>query len=200
MFRVINFPTLLRMVAVLITFISIGTYELLRHFWTNELPAIKVLSISPWVASFVILAITTNGIARWLWKGFKKIDSSLFPDLNGTWEGEIETEKGLQIPARAIVRQSLLQMQVDIHTATSKSLTLESTPATESGQCKLYYLYRSMPKTPGWGSYTGSTIFDVRNSEGGLELSGFYFTDRRTRGRIKLRQVNSSVDVDVSYY
>ena len=205
MFRVINFTLLLRYVAIITTVISICAYEIIQRYWVHELPFIRVVSITPWVSLFVILAITTNGIARHIWKGLKRIDPSLFPDLNGMWEGEIVTEKGLKIPARALIRQTLLQTQLDIHTETSKSLTLETTPAIESGQCKLYYLYRSIPKNPNWSSYTGSTIFDVRitknqSSSFILELSGYYFTDRKTNGRIRLQQISNDVAVDVSYY
>jgi hypothetical protein len=170
----------------------------------HDLPIVKVVSITPWVALFVIFAITTNFTARRIWQLLKRVNSSLFPDLNGTWEGEIVTESDLIIPVRALIRQTLLETQINIHTETSKSLTLETTPAIESGQPKLYYIYRSFPKNPNWSTYTGSTIFDVRTdngqSPGVLELSGYYFTDRKTNGRIRLQQVSNDIEQDVSFY
>lgn len=204
MFRVINFILLLRYVAIITTIVSTCTYELIRQYWSHDLPVVKILSIMPWVNLAVILAITTNSLARCIWKILKRFNTSLFPDLNGTWEGEIETESKLQIPIRALIRQTLLQTQIDIHTQTSKSLTLETTPAIESGQCKLYYIYRSMPKNPNWPAYTGSTIFDVRSiynqTSRVMELSGYYFTDRKTTGRIRLQQMSDKVSEDVSFY
>lgn len=204
MFRIIDFKSLLRYVAIITTILSIGAYELVQSYWLNDLTIVKVLSIAPWIAFLLIIVITTSITARPLWKLLKKVRPSLYPDLNGTWEGEIITENDLEIPVRVLIKQTLLETQINIHTQTSKSLTLETTPTIESGEPKLYYIYRSLPKDPNWSSYTGSTIFDIRkvNSEGVsvLELSGYYYTDRKTTGRIRFRQTGSCVEQDVSFY
>jgi hypothetical protein len=204
MFRIVSFVSLLRYVAIATTFISIALYEILAKFIGQELPIYRILSVAPYVALIIILCITTNFIARNIWRLWAKIDRSLFPDLNGTWEGEIITEGGQSIPARASIRQTLVATQIDLHTATSKSVTLETTPVVDGGQCKLYYTYRSKPKEPTWSQYTGSTLFDVRAAtdqpKRPLELSGYYFTDRKTVGRIVLRQITAKVAEDVSYY
>lgn len=204
MFRIISFKVLLRYVAVATTVLSLVAYELAQRFFPNQLPLIRIVSIAPWIALLVILLITTNAVARQIWKGVRKFDRTLYPDLNGTWEGEITTESNLRIATRAVVRQNLLQTQVDIHTETSKSITLETTPSVDGGQCKLYYLYRSIPKNPNWSAYTGSTIFDIRSvivqETATLELSGYYFTDRKTTGRIRLQQTGRDDTADVSFY
>lgn len=204
MFRIISFKVLLRYVAVVTTVLSLFAYEAVQHFLANQLPLVRIVSIAPWIALLVILLITTNAVARQIWKAVRSFDRTLYPDLNGTWEGEITTENNQKIAARAVVRQSLLQTQVDIHTETSKSLTLETTPSVDGGQCKLYYLYRSIPKNPNWSAYTGSTIFDIRSVALGenikLELSGYYFTDRKTTGRIRLQQTSNDDTADVSFY
>lgn len=204
MFRIIDFKSLLRYFAVITTIISIGAYELVQRYWINDLAIIKVLSIAPWIAFILIILLTTSITARPLWKIIKKVKPSLYPDLNGTWEGEIKTENGLTIPVRVLIKQTLLETQINIHTETSKSLTLETTPTIESGEPKLYYIYRSLPKEPSWSPYTGSTIFDIRkvNTDGKstLELSGYYYTDRKTTGRIRFSQTGVSVEEDVSFY
>ncbi|UJA01796.1 hypothetical protein GBN93_12950 [Acinetobacter johnsonii] len=204
MFRIIDFKSLLRYVAVITTIISICTYELVQNYWLNDLKIVKILSIAPWIALILIVILTTSITARPLWKLLKLVKPSLYPDLNGTWEGEITTEKNLKIPVRVLIKQTLLETQINIHTETSKSLTLETTPTIEGGEPKLYYIYRSLPKDPNWSSYTGSTIFDIRkvDSNGGceLELSGYYYTDRKTTGRIRFRQVGSCVEKDISFY
>lgn len=204
MFRIISFKILLRYVAVATTLLSLVAYEIAQRFLQNQLPIVRIVSIAPWIAFIIILLITTNKVARQIWKGVKKLDRTLYPDLNGTWEGEITTENNLKIAVRAVVRQNLLQTQMDIHTATSKSITLETTPSVDGGQCKLYYLYRSIPKDPNWSAYTGSTIFDIRSTmlQGAkkIELSGYYFTDRKTTGRIRLQQTSRDDTADVSFY
>nr|WP_253636149.1 hypothetical protein [Acinetobacter baumannii] len=91
-----------------------------------------------------------------------------------------------------------------VQTSGTTSLTLETTPTVESGEPKLYYIYRSLPKNPNWNSYTGSTIFDIRkvdiDGKNVLELSGYYYTDRKTTGRISFIQTGSCVEKDVSFY
>lgn len=204
MFRIVNFTSLIRYTALITTAISIFCYELVRSYWDKDVSLIKVVSIAPWVSVGIVFVICTNFTARHIWKAIRRIDKSLYPDLNGTWEGEITTETNIIIPARAVIRQTLIQTWVSIHTETSKSLTLEVTPATEGGQSQLYYTYRSIPKRPEWHTYIGTTIFDVRvvddNGATILELSGHYYTDRKSKGRIRLRQVSADSNVDVSFY
>lgn len=204
MFRVINFLALIRWVAILTSAISICVYEIARRYWFTDITIFKILTITPWVSLLIIALLTTGIAARLIWKILRTFNKSLFPDINGTWAGEITTSEGTVIPARALIRQSLLQTQIDIHTKTSKSITLETTPVTESGQSKVYYTYKAIPKNLSWFSYTGSTIFDVRTiafvSGDFLELSGTYFTDRGKQGRIRLRQVNLEINTDVSFY
>tara|TARA_R110002110_G_scaffold31590_1_gene111015 strand:+ start:1776 stop:2390 length:615 start_codon:yes stop_codon:yes gene_type:complete len=204
MFRVINFIYLLRYVAIVTTGLSILAYMGAERLLQSELPIVRLLTVAPWVVLIVVLVLTTNPTSRLIWKLLKSFNSSLYPDLNGSWEGEITIENGTKIPAKAIIRQNLIESQIDLHTETSKSATLETTPVIEAGQFKLYYTYRSTPSNVEWPSYTGSTILDVRNSaknsEGPLELSGYYYTDRKTNGRLSLRQISTDSDTDVSYY
>ncbi|MBY5806097.1 hypothetical protein E0H59_18280 [Rhizobium leguminosarum bv. viciae] len=204
MFRIINFLTLIRYIAVAATIISVGAYELLRNYWMSDLPIIRILSITPWVVIVILFFITNKTITRMIWGVMSYFNTSLYPDLNGTWGGEVIFEDGKTIEARAVIRQTLLQTQIDLHTATSKSITLETTPAEESGQLKLYYSYRSSPKNISWKPYTGSTIFDVRTAtqepKRPLELSGYYFTDRKTTGRVRLQLISKENSADVSFY
>ena len=146
MFRIINFKSLLRYVAIITTILSIGAYELVQSYWLNDLKIVKILSIAPWIALLLTIALTTSITARGLWRFLKKVNPSLYPDLNGTWEGEITTEQDQVIPVRVLIKQTLLETQINIHTKTSKSLTLETTPTIEGGEPKLYYIYRSLPK------------------------------------------------------
>ena len=204
MFRIINFIKLLRASAIITTIISILSYQFLHRFWDKDLPLIKVISITPWVSFFIVILMTTASTSRLFWSILRYFNKSLYPDLNGSWEGEITTEQNLVIKAKATIKQTLLKTEVILHTETSKSVTLETTPSLESGQYKLYYVYRSIPRDPTRHSYTGSTIFDIRSKELGstsiLELSGSYFTDRKTIGRVRLEQESGDVHKDVSFY
>lgn len=202
MFRIINFSGLIKFIVGLTVFFSIAVYALVLHF-SPTTSIFKLFAISSAVAALLILLIASNFTARRIWSVMRFFDGSLFPDINGAWEGEI-TFKGGQLTARAVIRQTLIHTQIDLHTPSSKSITLESTPVSESGQPRLYYVHRVTPQNPDWHIYTGSTLFDVRcvqeNGRKVLELSGYYYTDRQTNGRIRLRQIGDDCSQDVSYY
>lgn len=204
MFQVVNFTLLLRAVAITTTFISIILYSMIEIYAPDLARTVRLVSLAPAVALFVTLVITSKFTSRKIWRLLRCFNPDLYPDLNGSWEGEITTEEGQTIAARAIIRQALLNTQIDMHTESAKSVTLEATPAIEGGQHKLYYSYRAKPRVPGHGAYTGSTIFDVRrvqeNDSEILELSGYYYTERKTLGRTRLRQQRHETADDVSFY
>lgn len=204
MFRVVRFDILLKYIALATVALSMGIYGLMKTFWLPDLSLFKVISISSIVSTILVLLLLTSFVSRKIWTFLTWFDKSIFPDLNGTWEGLITLEDGTEILARAVIRQSLLMTQIDLHGETTKSITLETTPTIEQGQKKLYYVYRSTPKNPGWPSYNGSTLFDIRsiNTEQGkkYELTGHYYTDRKTIGRISLTQICNDSNNDVSFY
>lgn len=204
MFRIVRFDILLKYIALATVAISMGIYALVQTYWLPNISLFKVITISSIVSTILILFLLTSFVSRKIWAVLRYFDKSVFPDLNGTWEGEITLESGREISAKAVIRQSLLATQIDMHGETTKSITLETTPTIEQGQKKLYYVYRSTPKNPGWPSYNGSTLFDIRAIGSGIEakyeLSGHYYTDRKTIGRIRLIQVSSDSNNDVSFY
>lgn len=204
LFRIIRFDLLLKYIALTTVVISMGIYALVQTYWLPDISLFKVITISSIVSTFLILLLLTSFISRKIWAVLAFFDKSMFPDLNGTWEGEITLEDGKDITAKAVIRQSLLATQIDMHGETTKSITMETTLTIEQGQKKLYYVYRSTPKTPGWPAYNGSTLFDIRTIGSGkgkkYELSGHYYTDRKTIGRIRLTQVCKNSNNDVSFY
>lgn len=202
MFRIINFSKLIKIVVGLTVFFSIAVYALVLRFYP-ETSLFKLFAISSAVAWFLVFLVGANFTSRKIWSVMRVFDGALFPDINGTWEGEIVFDGGV-LDARAVIRQTISHTQIDLHTPTSKSITLESTPVSESGQPRLYYVHRVMPHNPDWHVYTGSTLFDVRHvtvaGKRVLELSGYYYTDRKTNGRIRLRHIGSDCTQDISYY
>lgn len=202
MFRIINFSNLIKIVVGLTVFISISIYALVISY-SPETSLFKLFGISSAVAALLIFLIGARFTSRKIWSILRFIDETLFPDINGAWEGEISFD-GKELEARAVIRQTLSHTQIDLHTPTSKSITLESTPVNESGQPRLYYVHRVTPRNPNWHIYTGSTLFDVRHiivdEKKVLELSGIYYTDRKTNGRIRLRRISENSAQDVSYF
>jgi len=205
LFRVIRVDFVLRFVAIATVAISMGIYFLVQRFLFPDLGLFRVVLISSIVSAILVFLLLMPSVSRRVWAIASQFDSSIFPDLNGTWEGLIYPEPGREeIPVRAVIRQSLLTTQIDLHGESIKSTTLETTPLKDQGQNKMHYVYRAVPKHPQWSSYEGSTMFDVRTAGSGKKrtskLSGRYYTDRKTIGRISLTQTSSDPSVDVSYY
>ena len=203
MFRVINFALLIRAVAIITTVLSIIIYLVTAALLPGHEQGFRIFGLASTIAMVLTLLISTKWSARVIWRFARHFNKSLYPDLNGVWEGKIITEDGSEIAARAIIRQVLLQTEIDMHTPTAKSATLEATPVMERGQYKLYYTFRATPKMVGHGAYIGSTIFDIRMLDGPasqFELTGKYFTDRKTIGRTELRQISDDTNRDISFY
>lgn len=200
MFRIIQFNKLLRYVSVTTVMISVAIYSIVQYL-NNDFDLYKIITISSFVSIILIFLLLSPVVSRKIWSVIGRFNKSLFPDLNGTWIGKVVTEENIEIEIRAVIRQSLLETQIDIHGKTVKSITLETTPTKIQGQNKLYYVYHSSPKDPSWASYNGSTLFDIRCvDEKEIELSGNYYTDRKSIGRIVLRQDGFDANKDVSYY
>lgn len=204
MFRIIRFDLLLKYTALLTIAISISIYSIVQSFFSNDPSLFKIITISSIVSSIIIFSILSPGISRKIWYLASIFDKTIFPDLNGTWEGEVTFENNNKIIVRAVIRQSLLTTQIDMHGETTKSITLETTPTIEQGQKKLYYVYRSYPKDPARPPYTGSTLFDIRYpgspDKKMIQLSGHYYTDRKSIGRIYLDRTGTDSDKDISFY
>lgn len=137
MFRIIKFEWLFRWLAIGTTTISLLVYVALQVYLGTEFSFSLLLKIAGWTSFVLIMCLTTDIPARLIWGCARVFNKRLFPDLNGTWEGEIIVSETLMIPARAVIRHSLLKVQIDIHTETSKSVTIETTPTLEFNQHKV---------------------------------------------------------------
>jgi hypothetical protein len=204
MFRIVNFTLVIRTVAVVTTLLSILLYGIITNKFPDLARSVRMFTLAPVIALVLTFTLTSKGPARLIWKVARFFNGSLYPDLNGVWEGEIVTSKGHTLQARATIRQALLHTEIDMHTSTAKSVTLEATPVMEGGQYKLYYTYRAKPQSPRYGAYTGTTIFDIRqielNGKYVYELSGYFYTERKTLGTTRLRHKSSDPMNDVSFY
>lgn len=141
---------------------------------------------------FIILIFT-----KWLWN-WKIFKGWLvpFPNLNGTWIGQIESdwknpETGQTtppIPVMLTVKQSLLHISCVMHTAEMKSYSFsEGLHIDSEKQIKqMAYIYTSKPRiTINQRSlpHDGAIVFDIIESPM-KKLCGRYWTERKTTGEI----------------
>ncbi|MGY8663527.1 hypothetical protein Q3C01_14315 [Bradyrhizobium sp. UFLA05-109] len=204
MLQLIKFDLLVRGLAVSVVFVSTLIYYVLQRYFIPDYPVYKVASIASAVASLVVIAILSPILYRPAWKLLRKLGANRFQDLNGAWVGTIQPNTSGALEVRAVIRQSLLRTEIDLHGATVKSITLTATVLMEAGQYKLYYVYRAEPRDPDWAPYSGTTKLDLRvlanSGRYPLALSGQYYTDRDTIGTIELTQVGHDPLKDVSFY
>lgn len=200
MFRIIRFDRLLKIVSLTSLLITIFFFGLFKTLLASDLSLLKLLSISS-VTSFIVnFTLLSSSISRKIWRALRFFKKDMYPDLNGIWVGHIITEKNGEFEVRAKIKQALLVTTIEMHGPTVKSITLEATPIKELGINKLYYVYRSTPKNPAWSEYIGSTIFDVIEDSSALQLSGRYYTDRKSVGRVSIKRISLHTEADISYY
>lgn len=138
--------------------------------------------------------------SKWVWK-YKLFYSWLvpFPNLNGTWKGNIETnwinektgKKPAYIPVILTIKQSFTNISCVMRTGEMNSYSFISgfVIDKENQILKLVYSYDSIPKqtvknrSP---QHFGTMYFDIINNRGNKELSGDYWTGNETTGRIEL--------------
>lgn len=156
--------------------------------WT----ALKV-AISGALALDIILFVGVHFIWKWLWAKYPKLNSLLFPDLNGRWRMEIHwvgSEAHGNVSATATIRQDFLRISMEVASDGSDSETLMAKPKKdpESGRPLLYYVYRVVPKqvtAHASQSYEGAAILKFDSSQSQC-LRGNYFTSRKTVGHFVL--------------
>lgn len=134
----------------------------------------------------------------WAWSIFKGWYIKR-PDLRGSWKVELksswvdpETGKGIDpIYGYAVIRQSLTYLSVRLMTKESRSiLVAHSIEQQENADLfKLVGVYRNEPKIELQGVrseiHHGSFALEVHGSPV-YELQGHYWTDRATKGGMKL--------------
>lgn len=130
---------------------------------------------------------------RWLWRLCPKLNSIVYPDLNGQWDMRIEWSRkeanGVKY-AIATIRQDFLKISMEVHSEDSDSETYLAQPKKEpeSGRPILYYFYKVTPKRIAGvtnPSYNGTARLRF-SSEEQMGLQGNYFTDAESQGYFEL--------------
>lgn len=156
---------------------------------------------SDWLAP-IGPAVTVAGIALWLfdhylwrWPGICKLVRR--PVLNGTWHGELESdwvnpETGEQVPIDTevflVIRQRFWQLSARLLTRESSSASaLASLTSGPDGVQQFLWVYTNVPRVAVRDRseiHRGTVVLSVSRQPDRLE--GEYFTDRRTRGELRL--------------
>lgn len=180
-----GFSAIVLFVAALVQGFDLGNF-------LDVLRLIPIVATADGIAYFVFVA--------WLWR-WKHLQGWLipFPDLNGTWQGHIQTNwKGAEgntpnpIPAILTIKQRFGRMSCVMRTAEMESHSyLEGFCIDKDSQVRrLCYSYTSRPKTALRDRSTphdGTMLFNIIGKPvHKLKLEGEYWTQRQTSGTVTL--------------
>ncbi len=166
---------------------------------------LDILQLIPIVATADCFAYFVFTVWLWRWKRFQGWLIP-FPDLNGTWQGDIQTnwkdaEGNIPAPIPTIltIKQSFGRMSCVMRTGEMESHSyLEGFCIDKEGQVRrLCYSYTSRPKaflrersTP----HDGTMLFNIIG-EPVHKLEGEYWTQRKTTGTVTLSfRTNQQLD------
>ena len=145
-----------------------------------------------------ILYFSFNYGWRWVWRLCPKLNTAVYPDLNGQWDMRIEwNRRGMNgvKTATAIIRQDFLKISMEVHSEDSDSETYLAQPKREpeSGRPMLYYVYKVTPKQIAGAvhpSYNGTARLKFSSADQ-VGLQGNYFTDAESQGYFELTRRSS---------
>lgn len=152
-----------------------------------------------------VVVVILNQFWRPLWRLVPTLSRVMFPDLNGTWRGTVETtwvdSDGVSpgpIDVTIWVRQSLFAIRVQQRTNESGSWSQRVFPEAdgEAGRFGLWYSYSNQPKatvSKTSAPHEGVARLELSWSAGEACLSGRYFTARETTGDINVVRVSKEI-------
>lgn len=177
----------------------LGTVWLLAYFSERDLSRLgDYVTLIPQAVTIQMAMFAIFTTWCWKWKIFRGWLVP-FPNLNGTWVGEIHSswidpeteEKIAPIPTMLTIKQSLLNISCVMHTGEMKSSSiLEEFRIDDDRQTKtLSYVYSSKPRSSvrhRSPQHDGTAVLEVIPSPNGMKLIGEYWTGRGTSGEIHL--------------
>ena len=159
-----------------------------------------------WLSLVVsVIAIGLAGAAELLWfplaRRFPILQRKLFPDLNGVWKGHLhstwidpKTKKNIDpIPTTVTIRQSFFSTSVTLQTGESfsQSTRVFLEPDYETRRYRVWYSYNNEPEARfryRSSPHEGVAYLDLRWDEGRDDMTGTYYTARKSTGDMKLKR------------
>jgi hypothetical protein len=175
--------------------------------FTGKPPSpLKLISLVVTIISSGIVALGT-AVWRRLWDQFPIIGRKLFPDLTGTWAGELVStwknpatgQSTAPIPVTIWIRQGIFSTSIKLRSGESTSYStrclLEADQ--EAGRFRFWYSYDNNPRAQyrhRSARHEGVAWLELDIDTDPERLVGCYYTDRKTSGDIDVRRLKSSVD------
>lgn len=139
---------------------------------------------------------------RWGWK-WKWVHGWLIdcPNIAGKWSGKIRSnfgsEEAKELPIEVTIRQTLTSVNVELQVATSRSYSVTASLVCddEAGRGQLIYTYANEPKPlEPLDKHWGTAILHFDECRMPTRMDGLYMTERsqQTKGEIWIERVLSN--------
>lgn len=161
-------------------------------------PLYKSVSLVTLAVGTVFVGIA-NFIWRRLWRLIPTLNRWLFPDLNGSWTGTLQStwidprtgRTPGPIPTTVTIRQTVFDVSVRMQTGESSSYSTRviSEAEPKADRYRLWYSYDNRPAAKvQHRSFTheGVAWLEVRLADNPNKLTGQYYTYRKTTGDIEV--------------
>jgi hypothetical protein len=168
--------------------------------------AFKLISLVVTIISTVIVAIA-GAVWRRLWKRFPIIGRKLFPDLTGTWAGELVStwtnpasgQAITPIPVTIWIRQGIFSTSIKLRSGESTSYSTRCLLEAdhEAGRFRFWYSYDNNPRAQyrhRSARHEGVAWLELDIDSDPERLVGCYYTDRRTSGDIDVRRLKNTTN------
>lgn len=182
------------------SFIGLTIVVWLIALWAQGMPVLSVAFLKPFgiVVGTISVVVGIFNRYAWAWPVFRGWYVRR-PDIRGTWEVEIHSswvdpktgERIDPIIAYAVVQQTLLKLSLRLMTHESRSILIaHSIEQEQDGLFRLAGIYRNEPRIEFQGVrseiHHGAFTLEIHGQPVDL-LEGHYWTDRETRGSMRLR-------------
>jgi hypothetical protein len=174
---------------------------------TGNVPSpLKLIALVVTIISTGIVAIA-SAVWRTFWNWFPIIGRKLFPDLTGTWAGELVStwknpatgQRVAPIPVTIWIRQGLFSTSIKLRSggSTSYSTRCLLKADREAGRFRFWYSYDNNPRAQyrhRSARHEGVAWLELDIDTDPERLVGYYYTDRRTSGDIDVRRLKTKID------
>lgn len=179
--------------------------SVIAYLYGEHVSTWKLITFSASLVSVVLVGLA-NLFWRWLWRKIPWLQSHVFPDLNGEWRGTLTStwrnpQTGDLVPpidTTITIRQSLFSMTVSLQTGESQSHSTRSflERFSDTNRFKVWYSYNNEPRAQFQHRSTqheGVAFLEATMPNGGgpHELTGRYYTSRKTTGDIDVTRIAS---------
>ncbi len=172
--------------------------------WVSEEPVKwwqipRAISIGVAVVTF-LLVVLIQVLWRRLWQWLPVLNHLVFPDLTGTWRGElcpnwIDPTTNHSVRPKSIsviIEQTWLEISVRMQTDEAQSFSNRVFLEREKGThiFRIWYGYRHRPRPayrPGNPPHDGMAYLEYDATQPG-SICGQYYTDRQTTGEFTVRR------------